>query len=218
MIIINKPYKILSILIFFIFLGFISCMHQSGEGEESVSIFNSEELLSMHEIVAYHDSIVKTNTADFLDIDSAYILYLDSVCPLILKSGDFSLSGINARSRERLIDRLNKTNLGEIYIVGDTLEYFSMDIKKRVKKYFPYYLTMNINGKYTELLKKMSEDNVFIDKYYKNMIESGDLSPTCFGMILRDHDQLDFSSSDQRLIYIVTILRVNESIKDRFIR
>jgi hypothetical protein len=37
-------------------------------------------------------------------------------------------------------------------------------------------------------------------------------------MVLRDYDQLDFSNLSHRLLYTVTILSVNETIKDRFVR
>ena len=148
----------------------------------------------------------------------AYNQYLDSVCPLILKNGNISLSGINARLREKLFDKLDQDHIGEIFIVGDTLEYFSMDVKKRVKKYCPYYVKLNTNGKYIDLLKSLSEESTFISNYYESVIEYGDLSPNCYGMMLRDYNQLDFSNPYNGLLIIVNILHSNEQIKDRFRR
>lgn len=168
-------------------------------------------------IVAFQDSIVNANTPDIDVTDLAYLHFMDSVCPMILSKGDFSQSGINAIVRRQLFEKLPENELEEIFHVGDTIEYFSMDVKRRVKKYFPYYVTININGQFAGLLETMSDEHPFISKYYTNMMESGTISPTCYGMVLRDYDQLDFSNPSHRLLYTVTILSVNETIKDRFV-
>lgn len=168
-------------------------------------------------IVAFQDSIVHANTPGMLSIEKAYTYYLDSVCPLILEKGNFSRSGISVDLREKLFDRLPEEELAEIFFVGDTIEYFSMDIKRRVKKYFPYHVSINTNGQFARLLESMSVEHPYINKYYMNMMESGTISPTCYGMVLRDYNQLDFSNPNHRLLYTVTILSVNETIKDRFV-
>ena len=207
------------IFIFSIFLIMTqSCSDSQRKTETAATIFNQEELITINEIVDYFDSIVSSNLPEITDIDLAYNQYLDSVCPLILKEGNISLSGINARSREKLFDRLDQDHLGEIFIVGDTLEYFSMDVKKKIRKYHPYYVVLNTDGKYIDLLESLSEENTFISNYYTSIIEYGDLSPSCYGMVLRDYDQLDFYDIDHRLLFIVNILHSNEQIKDRFRR
>jgi hypothetical protein len=167
-------------------------------------------------IVAFQDSIVLANTPGFNTIESAYMHYLDSVCPLIMSKGNFSQSGIDAKVRRQLFEKLPEDELSEIFHVGDTIEYFSMDVKRRVKKYFPYHVTINTDGQFAGLLETMSDAHPFISKFYTNMLESGSISPTCYGMVLRDYDQLDFSNPGHRLLYTVTILSVNETIKDRF--
>lgn len=185
---------------------------------------NSDGHVSMEEnsaflaIVAFQDSIVSASTPGINAIDQAYTHYLDSVCPLILKKGDFGQSGIDAEVRRQLFEKLPEDEFAEIFHVGDTIEYFSMDVKRRVKKYFPYHVTINTNGQFARLLETMSDEHHFIDKYYTSMMESGDISPTCLGMVLRNYDQLNFSNPGHRLLYTVTILSVNETIKDRFAR
>ncbi len=198
---------------FFIFtwLFFYSCQEKSG------SQLQMEDNSAFMAIVAFQDSIVHANTPGINTIDQAYLYYLDSVCPLILENGDFSLSGINAEIREKLFESLQENELAEIFQVGDSLEYFSMDVKRRVKKYFPYYVTMNMKGQFAGLLKSLSDTDPFMNKYYSSMLESGDISPACFGMVLRDYNQLDFSNPSNRLLLTVTILSVNETIKDRFV-
>ena len=208
----------LLIFIFSIFLIMQSCSDSQQKAKTTADIFTPEELITIHEIVGYFDSIVSSKLPETTDIGLAYNQYLDSICPLMLKKGNIGLSGINARSREKLFDKLNQDHLGEIFIVGDTLEYFSMDVKKKIKKYYPYYVVLNSDGKYVDLLKSLSEENTFISNYYESIIEYEDLSPGCYGMILRDYDQLDFSDSDHRLLFIVNILHSNEQIKDRFRR
>ena len=208
----------LLIFIFFVFLIMQSCSDSQNKTETTADIFSQEELTTIHEIVGYFDSIVSSKLPKTTDISLAYNQYLDSVCPRMLKKGNIGLSGINARSREKLFYKLDQDHLGEIFIVGDTLEYFSMDVKKKIKKYYPYYVVLNTDGKYVDLLKSLSEDNTFISNYYESIIEYEDLSPGCYGMILRDYDQLDFSDADHRLLFIVNILHSNEQIKDRFRR
>ena len=217
----NSKQQNISIFIF-IFSFFLimtqSCSDSQKKRETTSDIFSKEELITINEIVGYFDSIVLSKLPEITDIDLAYNQYLDSVCPLILKKGNIGLSGINAQSREKLFDKLEQDHISEIFIVGDTLEYFSMDVKKRVKKYYPYYVKLNTNGKYVDLLKRLSGDNTFISNYYESIIEYGDLSPSCYGMMLRDYNQLDFSDIDHRLLFIVNILHSNEQIKDRFRR
>jgi hypothetical protein len=194
---------------------FTSCDDQKNLNSSSVSSDDIET--AFEQILAFHDSIVKTNTPGMTKIDEAYMHYLDSVCPLILKEGDFSRSGVDADLRKKLFRKLDESSLNEIFIVGDTLEYFSMDVKRRVKRYFPYLVRMNNDGAYADLLKQLSKDNDFIDKYFTSWMLAGDLSPSCYGMVLRDYHKLNFSNPDHRLLYTVTILRVNEKIADRFV-
>lgn len=208
----------LLIVIFSVFLIMQSCSDSQKKAETAADIFSPEELITIHEIVGYFDSIVSSQLPETTDIGLVYNQYLDSVCPLMLKKGNIGLSGINARSREILFDKLDQDHLGEIFIVGDTLEYFSMNVKKKIKKYYPYYVVLNTDGKYVDLLKSLSVESTFIDNYYESIIEYGDLSPSCYGMMLRDYDQLDFSDPDHRLLFIVNILHSNEQIKDRFRR
>lgn len=215
----NRIYHALCILksVIFLMLLFVitpSCDHQ--KGGQSISTSPGKILNGFEQIIAFHDSIVKANTPNGFNISEAYMQYLDSVCPLILKEGDFSQSGIDASLRKHLFNKIAKQALNEIFIVGDTLEYFSMDVKKRVKRYFPYLVRMNNDGAYADLVKKLSAEHPFIHKYYTKWMLAGDLSPGCFGMMLRDYRELDFSSPDHRLVYAVTILRVNEKITDRF--
>jgi len=217
----NSKRHNISIFIFifsFFLIMMQSCSVSQKKTETASDIFSQEELITISEIVGYFDSIVSSNLQEITDIDLAYNQYLDSVCPLILKKGNIGLSGINARSREKLFDRLDQDHIDEIFIVGDTLEYFSMKVKKKIKKYYPYYVILNTDGKYADLLVSLSEENTFISKYYASIIEYGDLSPSCYGMVLRDYNQLDFSNTYHRLLFIVNILHSNEQIKDRFRR
>lgn len=118
---------------FFIFtwLFFYSCQEKSG------SQLQMEDNSAFMAIVAFQDSIVHANTPGINTIDQAYLYYLDSVCPLILEKGDFSLSGINAEIREKLFESLQENELAEIFQVGDSLEYFSMDVKEGSRSIFP---------------------------------------------------------------------------------
>ena len=210
--------KIFFLFFYFALLifAFASCNHEKNHTSGDTS---AEDIkATFQQIIDFQDSIVQANNPGYAQIDDAYIHYLDSVCPLILEHGDFSKSGINAGLRKQLFKRLTAHSLGEIFIVGDTLEYFSMDVKKRVKRYFPYHVSMNNNGAYASLLQELSVSNGLIEKYYSNWMQIGDLSPGCYGMVLRDYQKLDFSDPNHRLLFTVTILRVNEKIADRFKR
>lgn len=201
----------------FIFIWMLLNSCQNGGQKNSDGSFYMNDNSAFFSIVSFYDSIVSAKSPGIVEIDKAYFHYLDSVCPLILQNGDFSHSGINAEERKKLFDKLPEDDVAEVFYVGDTVEYFSMDIKRKVKKYFPYHVTINTEGQFASLLKSLSDSNQLLNKYYNSMIESGDISPTCYGLILRDYNKLDFSNPDHRLIFTVTILSVNPSIKDRFV-
>ena len=188
------------------------------ENREASDVFSAEELVTINELIGYFDSIVGETYPEVTNIDSAYRLYLDSVCPLMLKNGDMSRSGIDAHERKKLLDRLDRKAMSEIFIIGDTLEYFSLSVKKKVKKYYPYYVTLNPRGSYMELLDRLSENSDFIRSYNNEVREFGDLTPECYGMMLRDYNELDFTDPMQRLMFVVNVLHTNEVIKDRFRR
>ena len=216
MILVKKTHSILLFISFFVFSILSSCQYNQGEKQFSGSGFNDRSVVVFEQIVAFSDSLVFANTSGITDIHMAYLHYLDSVCPLILNKGDFGRSGVDADTREKLFNSLDKEALEEIFKVGDTIEYFSMDVKRKVKKYFPYHVEMNTEGAYAELLSRLSVANPLVKNYYTDMMAAGDLSPSCYGMVLRNYDELDFSNEGHRLLYAVTILRVNEKIKDRF--
>ncbi|RLD74149.1 MAG: hypothetical protein DRI87_01935 [Bacteroidetes bacterium] len=188
------------------------------ENREASDVFSAEELVTINKLIGYFDSIVGETYPEVTNIDSAYRLYLDSVCPLMLKNGDMSRSGIDAHERKTLLDRFDRKAMSEIFIIGDTLEYFSLSVKKKVKKYYPYYVTLNPRGSYMELLDRLSENSDFIRSYNNEVREFGDLTPKCYGMMLRDYNELDFTDPMQRLMFVVNVLHTNEVIKDRFRR
>ncbi len=192
----------------------ISC--EENRSNDASETFTSEQMVTINQLVSYYDSIVQAAHPEITDIDTAYKVYLDSVCPLILETGNMGLSGINISARNKLFDRLDRKTLDEIFIIGDTLKYFSLSKKKKIKKYYPYYVKINNKGAYMVLLNELSKKNDFIRRYYNQIREFGDLTPACYGMILRDYNQLDFSDPMQRLIFIVNVLDTNEEIKDRF--
>ena len=145
----NRFFNISSIILFLhcmVIFGVLSTSCNTGINRNATDTFSNEIKNGFEQIIAFHDSIVKANTPGIVKIDDAYIHYLDSVCPMILKEGDFSQSGVDAGLRKRLFNKVDKHGLSEIFIVGDTLEYFSMNVKKRVKRYFPYLVRMNNEG------------------------------------------------------------------------
>ena len=184
--------------------------------QNALDVFPKDALPVVNEIIAYYDSIVQSANPDIKDIRKAYDVYLDTVCPKILHDGNFAHSGINPEARRKLFDRLDKKGLSEIFIVGDTLKYFDTKERKRVERYFPYYVNMNMRGAYIKMLEKLSHTSPFVNDYYKQI--HGYRNPTagCYGMILRDYRKLNFSDPAQRLVFIVTILSVNEKIEHRF--
>jgi len=179
-------------------------------------MFPKDDLKTVHELIGYYDSIVQAANPGIKDINTAYRTYLDTVCPKILDDGNFAHSGINPETRRKLFDRLGRKNLSEIFIVGDTLHYFDTKEKKRVERYFPYYVNLNMKGAYIKMLQELSQTSPFIKKYYEEV--HGYRNPTagCYGMMLRDYRKLNFSDPAQRLVFIVTMLSVNEKIEHRF--
>jgi hypothetical protein len=186
------------------------------QSQNALDVFPKDALPVVNEIIAYYDSIVRAANPDIKDIREAYLVYLDTVCPKILHDGNFAHSGINPEARRKLFDRLDKKGLSEIFIVGDTLKYFDTKERKRVVRYFPYYVNLNMRGAYVRMLEKLSHSSTFMNEYYKQV--HGYRNPTAgsYGMILRDYRKLNFSDPAQRLVFIVTILSVNEKIENRF--
>ena len=212
-----KAYKIFNqipaVTVIFLIVVFIPLRVTA---QNALDVFPKDSLPAVHGLIAYYDSIVRAANPDIKDIRKAYNVYLDTVCPEILHDGNFAHSGINPEARRKLFDRLEKKGLSEIFIVGDTLKYFDTQVKKTVEKYFPYYVNMNMRGAYIRMLEKLSHSSSFVNDYYHQI--HGYQNPTagCYGMILRDYRKLNFSDPAQRLIFVVTILSVNEKIEHRF--
>jgi len=195
---------------------FILLLPVKAQSQNALDVFPKDALPVVHELIAFYDSIVQTAHPEIKDIGKAYDVYLDTVCPKILHDGNFAHSGIDHETRRKLLDRLDKKGLSEIFIVGDTLKYFDTKKRRRVENYFPYYVNMNMRGGYIKMLERLSHNSSFVNDYYKQIHGYRNLTAGCYGMILRDYRKLNFSDPAQRLIYIVAILSVNEKIENRF--
>lgn len=136
------------------------------------NIFTTYELETLNRLIEYYDSIVLSKTPGNSDIKTSYRQYFDSIFPIVVETGDYSLLAIHQENRTRFFSSLNQDFLQEIYQISNFVTYEYRGIHKT--KYSPYILSLNFNGKYVDYLKCLSNSNKFLKQYYRKMVETHD--------------------------------------------
>jgi len=176
-------------------------------------VFNQTELKTIDKIIKYFDDYVISQTGNQFSIDKAYIAFLDKTTPLINETAGVNVLLPNRNERINFYGTLDKDALSEIYDIRDTLTIHFRGEDKARKIYSPYSFSLNFDGKYVAFLKELSLRNDFYKKYYDTVQASGDIGPSNYARILSDYKNIDFANKEERLVFIINLLRTGETIK-----
>lgn len=171
------------------------------------NFFTKSQQVTINKIIDYYDSIVMTRTHNKYDIKRAYYHYFDSIFPVVIKTGDLSLTTVTGKQRIQFLSSLNQQTLKEIYTIKDSVTF--NDHGKIKTKYSPYTLGFNSQGAYEQLLESLSKENSLLNNYYKQLMVSGNFSPGNYAVILNEYNKFDFGDKLQRLLVIVNLLVVH---------
>ena len=206
-----KQYSILNYLFCVIFLGQLMSFKESDEPLRKV--FNQTELKTIEKIIKYYDDFVISQTGNQLSIDKAYIAFLDKTTPLVNEAVGVNVFLPDKNERITFYRTLDKGALSEIYDIRDTLTIHFRGEGKARKIYSPYSFSLNFDGKYVAFLKELSSRSDFYRNYYESVQVGGDISPKNYAMILQDYKKIDFNKKEERLVFIINLLRTVETIK-----
>jgi hypothetical protein len=174
--------------------------------------FNKSEIKTIEKLIQYFDDYVITQTSNQLTIDKAYIAYFEKIKPAIAQAADFSIFLPSIDDRILFYKTLDKNILSEIYNISDTLTIIFRGETEPRKVYSPYSFKLNLHGKYSDFLNELSLRNDFIKSYYEIIQLAGDITPSLYAMILHENNEIDFDNSEERLVVIISLLRLGTSI------
>lgn len=189
----------------------ISCSTQE---DTLVKVFDNKQLGTVYKIIEFYDSFVLSKTNKKISIDKAYIDFLNTNCPKVIEFGDLGILMPKRNEEVNFYKTLDRKDLSEFYIIQDTLKLIDRKINKTVKKYYPYYFTLNTKGKYIKLLKLLALKNDFYKEYLKTIEFMSDLSPGSYAMILMDYKKMDFKKKEERLVLIINLLHSQETLME----
>jgi len=174
--------------------------------------FNKSEIKTIEKIIQYFDEYVIAQTSNQLTIDKAYTAYFDKMKASIEKASDFNQFLPTIDNRIAFYKTLDKNILSEIYDIRDTLKIqFRGEDTPRII-YSPYSFDLNLYSKYYGFLKELSLRNEFFKSYYESTQVAGDISPTLYAKILHENSKIDFSQREERLVVIISLLRLGKTI------
>jgi len=206
-----KQYRRLNYLLCILFLG--QLMSFKNPDDTLSKVFNQTDLKTIEIIIKYYDAFVISQTENQLPIDKAYIAFLDKTTPLVNEAVGVNVFLPDKNERITFYRTLDKGALSEIYDIRDTLTIHFRGEGKARKIYSPYTFSLNFDGKYVTFLKELSLRNDFYKDYYETVQVSGDIGPTNYARILSDYKKIDFSKKEERLVFIINLLRTTETIK-----
>ncbi len=108
-------------------------------------------------------------------------------------------------SQKRMYKRLNKALFNEIWSYGLSWKPKSKDTIK--------IIGINFNGKYVNLLKKLGNSNASINKYYKDLQSSGDITPLMVNRLINEYDKYKIENIEIRLFYAIHYLILNDQFR-----
>jgi hypothetical protein len=147
-----------------------------------------------------------------LTIDKAYTAYFEKINSSIENASDLDQFLPTIDNRIDFYKTLDKNILSEIYDIRDTLTIRFRGDKEPRKVYSPYSFDLNLHGKYYDFLKELSLRNEFFKSYYESTQFAGDIAPTLYAMILHEHSEIDFDNREERLVVIISLLRLGKPI------
>ena len=191
----------------FIFILIAFPLVSIGQNLSLGNFFTKNEQVTINKIIDYYDSVVMTRTHNKYDVKSAYYHYFDSIFPIVIKTGNLSLATVTGKTRTQFLSSLNQQTLREIYTIHNSITHTYQG--KTTTIHSPYILKFNSNGAYAQMLASLSKENSLLNRYYTQLMNSGDFGPGNNAIILNEYNKFDFGDKLQRLLVIVNLLVTN---------
>lgn len=175
-------------------------------------VFSENEQVTVNRIIDFYDSFVLKQTDNKLPINVAYLEFLNKNGLVSLNSGDLSIFIPADEIKTPFFDSLDRKSLSEIYFTQDSVRVYDKQINNFKKVHIPNYFNFNYKGEFMKLLKVLSKNNEFYERYYKGILECGDICPTTYSSLLFEYKKINFDNREERLTFIVPFLFYNETI------
>lgn len=174
--------------------------------------FNESELQTIDSILTFFDQFVLSQTNEQLKIGDAYLAYFEQIKPNIEQADDFIDFIPPIEKRISLYESLNQNNLKAFFHIQDTMFIRPSLEEPPFKMYSPYTFKLNVHGNYMAFLKDLSQRNDFLNTFYMNIYNSGEMSPANYAKIRNDFNQVDFNKKDEKLAIVIALLRLGRKM------
>ena len=105
---------------------------------------------------------------------------------------------------------LNQSHLKEYYIIKDTLRVLNHKTGESKVITDAFQKTININGKFIDLLEIFKKDSKIFHEYHYNLLGAGDLSYSHYLLVLKHCSDFNLDNKYHRLIIAITIFGSNK--------
>lgn len=192
------------ILVFLSFAGICSAQAKyTGSKLVMEEVFDDKELYTYNRIIDFYDDFVLSHFDKGKPIDKAYRKFASHYFPICEQQGDLSLMKPSDSLFIPFLKSLDKEAFNEMYFVRDSIKIFDSILS------VPYHFNLNVYGKYVQFVKRLSERNYLFKKFYSDYTSAGDVSPTTLVWLMFDHNKINFSSRDERLVFISVFMFTN---------
>lgn len=175
------------------------------ENEASVTaLFNTDEIATLKQLVEYFDKMVLSKTTK-KSIEESYNDYFKNVYNEANGYNDEELFFVGTSD---YILANNPIEIFEDNPIFDEIWFYSVygrydtELRKHIDS-AGVGLQLNPDGRYMKLLYQIQDENEIFEGYYKCLIESGDISPSCNAGLINSYDKVNFKRELVRLIWAI---------------
>lgn len=192
------------LIVIFIIIGSCETNHLETLNEDPNvhEIFNRKEISGLNKILEFFDSIIMNNTKE-QNVTQAYYEYFEYINTLeSFEELRNNIGLANSDSLKALINVLkDKKVFNEIWEYSYHIDYKSNDT-------LSVRLSLNLQGKYFQMLELLEENNDFIKLYSNYIRSSGYINPTAVASVMKQYMDINFQSPVKRLIWAVHYITI----------
>ncbi|TCO04425.1 hypothetical protein [Natronoflexus pectinivorans] len=172
-----------------------------------VETFNDEELNDIIKLIDYVDKLVKAETKSD-DVKTAYPLYFEKL-KINMFEGNYIVP-INRETKCSIFERINENTFDEFwYLQCANMNKISSMETSRTE------LSININGKYVDYIRKIGEADPLFQDLYEFIMSTGHILSASMMIFLASNEGVDFNLIKNRLLAVVCIFSISEPIEKR---
>lgn len=198
-------------------LGLFFLSNSCSEKQDSLKkVFTKNELKEIDSIIDYYDNYVQSKNDKILPIEEAYTLFIENNKPTSSSEGNQDVFYISSEDRNEFLNTVDNNFLLEIYEKHDSTKLGNPKTKEWFIIYPPFHLTLNTNGKFMEFLSELARRKPYYKDFYHEIISMGDISPTIISKLLYENEDIDFSSREERFVFIISFLEFEIDLYDYY--